>query len=108
MSNTLFIETPRVDSGLQTATYTVPTGGAGPYVVNFACTEYPPTSLAVVVQVNAVTKYTMPTITPTQTEQKFSVDLLLADADVVTVVMTSTDDATLNSLKSTVSIGKGY
>jgi len=108
MSNILFLNTRRPDIGLQTATYTVPTGGAGQYYVEFEATEFPPSSLAVVVNVNGSAKYTADTLTPTQIEMKFKTDLQLADADVVTVVMTSTDDSTLNSVKSAVSIGQGY
>lgn len=107
MANTLFLNTRRSDTGLQTATYTVPTAGAGLYYVEFEVTEFPPSSLVVVVNKNGSPSYTAPTITPTQIELKFKTNLSLADADVVTIVMTSSDDSTLNSLKSNVSIGQG-
>jgi len=107
MANTLFLNTRRSDTGLQTATYTVPTGGAGLYYVEFECTEFPPSSLVVKVKKNGSDIYTAPTITPTQIELKFKTSFSVADADVITVVMTSTDDSTLNSLKSNVSLGQG-
>lgn len=107
MSNTLFLNVPRTDTGLQTAAYTIPTGGAGIYSVHFEVTEFPPSSLVVKVKKGGSDVFTAPTITPTQGALQFKYTALYADADAITVVMTSTDDSTLNAVKSIVSIEAG-
>jgi len=109
MSNILILNQPRVDVGLTTSTYTVPTGGAGTYRVDLQATEVPPSGLTLVVNKNASPVFTAPVITPTQSAQQFKFDIILADADVVTVVATGTagiDDA-LNNVKINTSIGQG-
>jgi hypothetical protein len=109
MSNILILNVPRVDVGLQTATYTVPTGGAGLYNIAAQITEIPPSGLSVVVNKNASPVYTAPTITPTQSALQFKTSLPLADADVVTVVLSSSqpNDKLLNSVKSNLALGQG-
>ena len=109
MSNTLFLNVPRSDIGLQTATFTVPTGGAGIYFVNMQVTEIPPSGLSIVVNKNGSPVFTAPTIGQTQSALQFRYSQLYADADVITVVMSSStaNDLLLNSVKSNVSIGQG-
>lgn len=109
MSNILILNVPRVDVGLTTATYTVPTNGAGLYNVSFQATEIPPSGMSVVVNKNGSPAYTAPAVTPTQSAFQFKTSLLLADADVVTVVLASStsNDLLLNSVKTNVSIGLG-
>lgn len=108
MSNILFLNVPRVDVGLTTSTYTVPTGGAGLYNVECQVSEVPPSGLSIVVNKNGSPTYTSPTITPTQSAQQFRTSLLLADADVVTVVATgSGNDNLLNSVKINTFIANG-
>lgn len=111
MSNILILSQPRVDVGLTTSTYTVPTGGAGMYNVQCQASEVPPSGLSLVVNKNASPVYTSPVVTPTQETFQFRFDLLLADADVVTVVASSTgslaNDLLLNSVKINTSIDKG-
>lgn len=109
MSNTLFLNVPRVDVGLPTATYTVPTGGAGVYTVRFEATEVPPSGLTVLVKKGASTVFTAPAVTPTQSALQFKFSTLYADADVITVVLSSAEtvDAALNNVKTNVSIELG-
>lgn len=109
MANILILNVPRVDVGLQTSTYTVPTGAAGLYNVELQATEIPPSGLTIVVNVNGTPKYTAPAVTPTQSALQFKTSLLLADADVVTVVETgnAATDILLNSVKTNLSIGQG-
>ncbi len=109
MSNILILNTPRVDVGLTTSTYTVPTGGAGLYNVRVQATEVPVSGLTIVVNQNGSPVYTAPVISPTQIAQQFKTSLLLADADVVTVVASSSaaNDLLLNSVKINTSIGLG-
>lgn len=108
MSNILFLNVPRVDVGLTTSTYTVPTGKAGIYRVDVQATEFPPSGLTIVVNVNGSPVYTAPVVSPTQIALQFKTDLLLAAADVVTVVATgSGNDNLLNSVKINTSIGQG-
>lgn len=107
----LILNTPRVDVGLVTNTYTVPTGAAGIYYVSFQATEFPPSGLAIIVNKNGSPVFTAPVVSPTQIALQFKVDMLLAAADVITVVLSSTgsvaNDLLLNSVKSNVSIGQG-
>jgi hypothetical protein len=109
MSNILFLNVPRVDVGLVTDTYTVPIGGAGIYNVAVQLSEVPVTGLSVVVNRNGSPIYTAPTITPTQIAQQFKTSALLADSDVITVVLSSTTavDLQLNTVKTNVSISLG-
>ena len=109
MSNILFLNVPRVDVGLVTDTYTVPTGGAGLYNVAAQVTEIPPSGLSVVVNKNGSPVYTAPAVTPTQSALQFKTSQLLADADVITVVLSSStaNDLLLNSVKTNVAITLG-
>jgi len=98
-----------VDVGLVTDTYTVPTGGAGLYNVAAQVTEIPPSGLSVVVNKNGSPVYTAPAVTPTQSALQFKTSQLLADADVITVVLSSStaNDLLLNSVKTNVAITLG-
>lgn len=108
MANILILNQPRVDVGLTTSTYTVPTGAAGIYRVDLQATEIPPSGLTIVVNNNGSPVYTAPAVTPTQSALQFKANLLLAAADVVTVVATgSGNDNLLNSVKINTSIGLG-
>ncbi len=110
MSNTLIINQPRVDVGLQTSTYTVPSGGAGLYNVRVQCTEIPPSGLSIVVNQNGSPVYTAATLGQTQSAIQFKAGAILcAAADVITVVFSSSsaNDLLLNSVKSNVSIEQG-
>ncbi len=107
MSNILILNQPRVDVGLQTSTYTVPTDGI--YNVQVQLTENPPSGLSVVVNKNASPVFTAPVITPTQIAQQFRVSFPLEEDDVITVVLASSEaiDNQYNTVKSNVSIGQG-
>jgi len=110
MSNILILNQPRVDVGLQTSTYTVPSDGI--YNVQVQLTENPPSGLSVVVKKNSVTQFTAPVITPTQVAQQFKYSAPFAAADVIDVVLATSQsnpntDYLLNSVKSNVSIGQG-
>lgn len=109
MANTLFINQPFVLAGLPTWTYTVPTGGAGLYNVHVESTEGPVSAVSILVKKNGSTVFTAPTLSPTQGAIQFKQSLLLAAADVVTVVMASANavDNQLNSVKTTCTIGQG-
>lgn len=109
MSNILFLNQPRVDVGLVTETYTVPTGGAGIYNVAVQCTEIPPSGLSIVVNQNGSPVYTAPTLTPTQSSIQFKTSFLAAAADVITVVLSSStaNDLLLESVKTNVAISLG-
>jgi hypothetical protein len=108
MSNILILNQPRVDVGLVTDTFTVPTSGL--YNLAAQITEIPPSSLSVVVNRNGTPVYTAPVLTLTQSAQQFKVDLNLTALDVITMVMTSTNpnDLLLESVKTNVAIGQGY
>lgn len=109
MSNILFLNVPRVDVGLVTDTYTIPTGGAGIYNVAVQLSEVPVTGLSVVVNQNGSPIYTAPVITPTQIAQQFKTSFLAAAADVITVVLASSTavDLQLNTVKTNVAITLG-
>lgn len=109
MSNILILNQPRVDVGLTTSTYTVPTGGAGIYNVALQSTEIPPSGISIIVNKNASPVYTAPTLVPTQSSIQFKFPILLADADVITVVASSSNanDTLLNSVKTNTSIVLG-
>lgn len=108
MSNILLLNTTQVMVGLGTMTFTCPI--AGTYRVTCDLTEMPPSSLSVVVNKNGSPVYTAPALSPTQPGLRFVVDVLQAAAsDVITVVLSSSApaDNTLNSIKSSISIGNG-
>jgi len=108
MSNILLLNAPRVDVGLVTETWTAPS--AGLYNLAAQITEIPPSCLSIVVNQNGSPVYTAPTLTPTQSAIQFKVDLDCANADVITLVLSSsnTNDTMLESVKTNVSIGQGY
>lgn len=108
MSNILILNVPRVDVGLITDTYTVPSTGL--YNLNAQITEIPPSGLSIVVNQNGSPVYTAPTLTPTQDAIQFKVDLNCVAADVITLVLSSSNanDLLLESVKTNVSIGQGY
>jgi hypothetical protein len=114
LANTLIINKPFILNGLPTWTYTVPTAGAGPYSVHVESTEGPSSGVSILVKKGGVTQYTADTLSPTQGLAKFKFGMLLADADVVTVVMASSQsnatdiDNQLNSVKTTVTIQQGF
>lgn len=109
MANTLFINQPFVLEGLQTWTYTVPTGADGIYSIKVTSTEVPPSGVVIKVKKGGVDQYTAPTFTPTQGAIQFKYSALFAAADVITVVMTSAEDidAVPNNLKTTCTIQQG-
>lgn len=109
MANTLILNQPFVLAGLPTWTYTVPTGGAGLYSVHVESTEGPASGVSILVKKGGVTQYTAATLSPTQGAIQFKFGMLLAAADVVTVVMASASDIDnqLNSVKTTVTIQQG-
>lgn len=109
MANTLLINQPFVLAGLPTWTYTVPTGGAGLYNVHVESTEGPASGVSLLVKNNGSTVYTAPVLGVAQGAIQFKKSLLLAAADVVTVVMASASavDNQLNSVKTTCTIGQG-
>lgn len=114
MANTLFINQPFVLVGLPTWTYTVPTGGAGVYSVHVESTEGVPTGVSILVKKNGSTQFTAPGFGINQGAIQFKFGMLLAAADVVTVVMASSQslptdiDNQLNSVKTTVTIQQGF
>lgn len=109
MANILLLNVPRVDVGLTTSNYTVPTGGAGMYNVAMQVSEIPPSGISIVVNKNSSPVYTAPVVSPTQSALQFKQDFLLADADVISVVVSSANanDNLLNSVKTNLSIGQG-
>lgn len=109
MSNTLALNQNYVNCGLGTMTYTVPTGGAGIYNAQVQLTEVPPSGVVILVKKNSSTVFTAPVLTPTQSAVQFKYSQPFADADVISVVISSSSaiDNQLNTVKSNVSIGQG-
>lgn len=113
MAEVLILNQPQVTAGLtsgsDTLNYTVPTGGAGIYNVQVQLTEIPPTGISVIVKQNSTTKYTAPTISPTQIAQQFKYSQPFADGDVIGVVISSSSaiDKVANNVKATVTVGQG-
>lgn len=109
MANTLIINQPFVLAGLPTWTYTVPAGAGGLYNVHVESTEVPPSGVSIVINVDGSPVYTSPTLSPTQGGIQLKHSILLAAAEVVTVVMSSAEtiDAALNNVKTTCTIGQG-
>ena len=113
MAETLFLNVPQVSanltSGTDTLNYTVPTGGAGIYTASVQLTEIPPSGVSVIVKQGSTTRFTAPTISPTQIAQQFTFSYLYADADVIGVVISSSTaiDKVANSVKATVTIRQG-
>lgn len=105
MSLTLIADQPQVSTGLVTYTYTTP--AAGIYTVRYLVTENPPSSLVVKVKDNSSDVFTAPTIGQTQSEMEFKYSQLYASGHAITVVMTSTGDSAINTVKSQCSIGLG-
>ena len=66
-------------------------------------------SLSVVVNQNGTPVYTMPALTPTEGAFQFKTDILCANSDVITVVLSSSGapDKLLNTVQSTITIGQG-
>lgn len=112
MSNTLIVNQSQVFTGLGTLTYTIPTPApTSLYTVRVQVTEVPPSGLVITVKNGASTKYTSPTITPTQIAQQFSFQLPVVSAgDVITVVLSSAQaiDSVINNVKASISIEQGY
>lgn len=108
MANTLILDKPYVNIGLDTMTYTILQ--AVPYSVRVQLTEVPPSGLSVVINNNGSPIFTAPALSPTQIAQQFKVGFLPAVNDVITVVLSSAVaiDAALNSVKSTISITQGF
>ncbi len=110
MSNILILNQNQITCGLNTMTYTVPSGADGAYNVAVQSTEIPPSGISIVVNKNGSPVLTAPTLSPTQNAIQFKLSLLLAAADVITVVLSSSAaiDNQLNSVKTNVSIGQGF
>ena len=108
MSNILFLNVPRVDVGLVTDTWTAPS--AGLFNLEAQITEIPPSGLSIVVNQNGRPVYTAPALPPIQSAIQFKVDLNCAAADVITLVLSSSNsnDLLLESVKTNVAIGQGY
>jgi hypothetical protein len=66
-------------------------------------------SLSIVVNLNGTPVYTMPALAPTQDAFQFKTTILCANADVITVVLSSANanDNQYNTVKSNISIGEG-
>lgn len=108
MSNTLIINKPYVNVGLDTMTHTVQKSTI--YSVQVQLTEVPPSGLSVVVNQNGSPIFTAPTLSPTQIAQQFKVAINCTANDVITVVLSSASaiDNQLNTVKSTISIQEGF
>jgi hypothetical protein len=109
LANTLILNQPFLLEGLPTWTYTVPSSGAGLYSVHVESTEGPSSGVSILVKKGGVTQYTAATPSPSQGAIQFKFGMLLAAADVITVVMASANaiDNQLNSVKTTVTIQQG-
>ncbi len=109
MANTLFINKPFILAGLPTWSYTIPSGGAGLYNVHVESTEAPPSGVVIKVKKAGVDQFTSPVLGVNQGAVQFKYSAPFADADAITVVMTSAEatDALLNNVKSTCTIGQG-
>lgn len=109
MANTLILNQPFVLQGVQEWTYTVPTSGDGIYSVHCESTEVPPSGVGFTINVGGSPVYESPTLSATQGAVQFQHQMLLAAADVVTVVMASAVDAdsALNKTKTTCTIQLG-
>lgn len=107
MANTLFLNQPFVFCGLGTLVSTVAT--AGLYNVHVEASEVPPSGLTVTVKQNGSTKYTSPTLSPTQGGIQMKTELNCAASDAIEVDLTSGQaiDSNLNTVKSTVTLGQG-
>jgi hypothetical protein len=108
MSNILLLNVPRVDVGLVTDTFTIPSTGL--YNLEAQITEIPPSGLSIVVNQNGSPIYTAPALTPTQSAIQFKVDINGVAADTISLVLSSSNanDQMLESVKTNVSIGQGY
>lgn len=107
MSNILFINQPYVTVGMGTETFTIPTTGL--YNVALQSTEIPPSGISIVVNKNGSPIYTAPVLSPTQSAIQFKTGFSAVAADVITVVLSSSNanDLLLNSVKTSMSIGQG-
>lgn len=112
MANYLVVNQPQVFVGLGTLTYNIPSPApTSLYTVRLQSTEVPPSGLVITVKNGASTKYTSPTLTPTQGAVQFSFKLPpVSAADAITVVLSSASaiDAAYNNVKSSISIEQGY
>lgn len=109
LANTLLINVPFVLVGLNTWTYTIPTGAAGIYNIHVESTEIPPSGVVFKVKKAGVDQFTAPVLGQTQSALQFKYSALFAAADVITMVMTSAtgSDSDLNNVKTTCTIGQG-
>lgn len=100
---------PYITGALDTFSYTVPAGAAGLYNVHVESIEVPASGISIVVNVGGSPLFTAPTLSPTQGSIQFKTSLLLAAADVVTVVLSSAvaSDALANNVKTTCTIAQG-
>lgn len=108
MSNILFIDQPYVLEGLGTISHTI--ASTGNYNVRCNITEIPPSSLAIIVQKNAVTIYTAPVVSTTQSALQFKTSFQATAADAITIVLSSgaAVDNELNNIKTNCSIASGF
>jgi hypothetical protein len=108
MSNILNLNTPRVDIGLVTDTFTIPS--TGQYNLTAQITEIPPSGLSVVVNQNGSPIYTSVALPPTQSSLQFKVPINGVLNDAITFVLSSSNsnDLLLNSVKTNVSLGQGF
>ena len=109
MANTLVLNQPFILCGKPTWAYTIPTGGAGIYTVHVESTEAPPSGVVIKVKKGGVDQFTAPTLGVAQGAIQFKYSALFADADAITVVITSStdSDADLNNVKTTCTIQQG-
>jgi hypothetical protein len=131
MANLLILNQPYVSVGLNTPfTYTVPSAGLYYFSVDASVpsaistgegagsggsipgTTYPAVTSSVTFTVtqNGTTEYTSTAFTPTQSEQKFKVNLNCATSDalVLNVSSSNANDALLNTVKLKVAVAQGY
>lgn len=107
MANYLITNTTQPFVGLGTLTYNVTKSQI--YSVIVQGTETPPSGLVIQVKLNGSTKFTAPTITPTQIGYQFKVSFPCANTDVITAVLSSSSDIDnqLNTVKTSIAVVEG-
>ncbi len=107
MSQTLFADQNQIMVGLGTFTYTLP--ATGMYTVRLQSSEIPPSGIVFKVKDNGSDIFTAPVLGESQGEIQFSFSKVMTSGHIITIVSTSAsaNDALINSVKTSCSIGAG-
>ena len=95
----------KVINALDTYQYTLAT--TAPHLAKIQLTEVPPSSISIVIKQNSTTLATSTAPAATQNHIELAVPFMGTSGDVIQFVITSTDDAKLNTIKGILQVTVG-